>query len=109
MESDLLVLQPTGITEAVENLSGALAGVAQEGSFVIVENDLRVRGEDFPDQDDSLRVGNPPGLTRDLCQAFGAIDVDRRRGPGERPEKIPRNGGEEFFAENRRSHTTGRA
>ena len=102
VQAELLVFQPFGIAEAVENLAGALAGIAQGGAFVIVEHDVRMGGEDFADQGDGLRVGNPPGLARDIGQALRAIDIDRRRRPGERPEKIPRHRGEEFFTEIRR-------
>ena len=107
VQAELLVFEPAGIAEAVEKLASALAGVAEGRALVVVEHDVRVGGEDFPDQGDGLGVENPPGLARDVGQAFRAIDVNRRRWPGQRTEKIPRDGGEEFFTEIRRRHAAG--
>ena len=104
VQAELLVLEPARIAEAVEKLAGALAGVAEGCALVVGEHDVRVGGEDFPDQRDRLGMGYPPGLTRDVGEAFRAIDVNRRRWPGQRTEKVPRDRGEEFFTEIRRGH-----
>jgi hypothetical protein len=99
LEAEGLFFEPAGGEHAVEEDGGALADVAEGGSFVVAEDDVRVLGDDFADDGDGVAVGEACGFTGFGDEAVGAIDVDGSGRPRQRSEEFGSGEAEEALTQ----------
>jgi hypothetical protein len=105
MQAEGLVFQPACGNEAIEKLAGALACIAQGRTFVLGQQGQGMPGDDFADDLVGFTLRKTACFTGFLYQAICAVHIHRRRGPGERAEKIRRHAAAESGAERFRKHS----
>ena len=88
LKAEGLFFEPACGEHAVEEYGGALADIAEGGSFVFAEDDVGVLGDDFADDGDGVAVGEASGFTGFGDEAVGAVHVDGSGRPRQRPEEF---------------------
>ena len=87
IQAHATVGDPAGFEEPVENVARALPQILGSRALVVTELHAGMFAQDFPDQDQGIRVAQLPAFVGALLQLVRAIDVHGGGRPGERAEK----------------------
>ncbi len=99
VQAHRLVLNPARREHLVKQFRGAGAQILQAAAFVIRQRDLGVLRQHLAQDRQRLRLRQPPGFARLAHQPVRRVDVNRRRRPHQRPEKLHRHAGKQTLAE----------